>query len=225
MNRSRLPANWSSTDNSIEALAFTCKDALLVVDDFAPATARADSDRQQRTAERLIRGQGNHSGRQRMRADGTLRPPKPPRGLILATGEDVPRGHSILARLCVVELQRGNVNLLRLSECQRNAADGSYAAAMAGFLSWLAPQYGSVLLGLDAERIELRNRFVGQLPHARTPDTIANLLIGLRYYRRIAECTKVIDQQERESFWQRGQAAFRAIADQQGEHSVPSIRS
>src|SRR5581483_4274906 len=93
MTRNRLPGNWSSTDNALEGLTFVTKDVLIVVDDFAPPTSRADADRQHRAAERLIRAQGNHSARQRMRADGTLRPPKPPRGLILATGEDVPRGH------------------------------------------------------------------------------------------------------------------------------------
>jgi Domain of unknown function (DUF3854)/Domain of unknown function (DUF927) len=218
MSRNRLPGNWSSTDNALEGLAFTVKDAILVVDDFAPSTSRNDADRQHRTAERLIRGQGNHAGRQRMRADGTLRPPKPPRGLILATGEDVPRGHSIAARLCVIDMQRGSVNLPRLSECQRDAAEGLYAAAMAGFTSWLAPQYAEVMAQLDAERIDLRNRFVGKYPHARTPDTIANLLIGLRYVLRFATCIHAIDDRQREALWLRGQAAFIAIAEQQGEH-------
>ena len=48
-----------------------------------------------READRLVRAQGNRSGRQRMRQDSTLRPAKPPRGLLLSTGEDVPRGHSL----------------------------------------------------------------------------------------------------------------------------------
>lgn len=204
MTRDRLPGNWSSTDNALEGLAFTVKDALLVIDDFAPPSSRADADRQHRTAERLIRAQGNHSGRQRMRADGTLRPPKPPRGLILATGEDVPRGHSIAARLAVVEVRRGDVNLARLSECQRDAAAGLYASAMAGFVAWLAPRYASVRAGLDAERTQLRDGFVGRYPHARTPDTVANLLIGLRYLLRFAQRTGAIDREERGCLRDRG---------------------
>lgn len=218
MTRSRLPGNWSSTDNALEGLAFAVKDAILVIDDFAPPASRADGDQQHRTAERLIRGQGNSAGRQRMRADGSLRPPKPPRGLILATGEDVPRGHSITARLGVVAVQRGDVKLPRLSECQRDAAAGRYAGAMAGFVAWLAPRYAEVRAGLDAERVELRDRFVGQFPHARTPDIIANLLIGLRYLLRFAESVGAIDRHEREDLWRRGEAAFRALAEQQGEH-------
>ena len=188
------------------------------MDDFAPPASRADADRQHRTAERLIRGQGNRAGRQRMRSDGTLRPPKPPRGLILATGEDVPRGHSIAARLCIVDVQKGSVNLPRLSECQREAAGAVYAAAMAGYVAWLAPQYGDVLARLDAERAELRDQFVGMYQHARTPDVVANLLIGLRYLLRFAECVGAIDRPRHEELWRRGQAILGAVADQQGEH-------
>ncbi|AWM37121.1 hypothetical protein GobsT_49550 [Gemmata obscuriglobus] len=218
MTRSRLPGNWASTDNALEGLAFTVKDAVLVIDDFAPPTSRADADRQHRTAERLIRGQGNSAGRQRMRADGTLRPPKPPRGLILATGEDVPRGHSITARLGVVAVRRGDVNLARLSACQKDAADGLHAAAMAGFIAWLAPRYANVRGGLDAERVQLRDQFVGQFSHARTPDIIANLLLGLRYLLAFAGDIQAIDRPQREELWRRGEVAFRALAGQQGEH-------
>ncbi len=218
MTRSRLPGNWSSTDNALEGLAFVVKDALLLVDDFAPVGSRADADRQHRTAERLLRAQGNHSGRQRMRADGTLRPPKPPRGLIGATGEDVPRGHSITARLCVVSVRKGDVTLPRLSECQHDAAAGLYAAATAGFVAWLAPRYGEVRAGLDAERVELRNRFVGLFPHARTPDVVANLMLGLRYLLQFAVHVRVIDRLQHDELWRRGEVAFQTVAAQQGEH-------
>jgi len=34
-----------------------------------------------------------------MRADGSLRPPKPPRGLVISTGEEIPNGHSLRARM------------------------------------------------------------------------------------------------------------------------------
>ncbi len=37
-----LPGNWSSTDNALESLAFTAKDALMVVDDFCPGGRQYD---------------------------------------------------------------------------------------------------------------------------------------------------------------------------------------
>jgi hypothetical protein len=218
MKRLKLPGNWSSTDNALEGMAFTVKDALFAVDDFCPAGAKHDHDRMHRVADRLIRAQGNRSARQRMRADGSLRPPKPPRGLIAATGEDVPRGHSLTARLAIVEVQRGVVNFARLSECQRDAEAGVYAAAMAGYVQWHASRHGEIQARLEAERIELRDQFLREFPHNRTPDVIANLLLGLRYLLWFAEVVGAIDAQEREALWSRGSAAFRTLGERQAEH-------
>jgi hypothetical protein len=216
MVRGKLPGNWSSTDNALEGLAFTVKDSILVIDDYAPSASRADADRQRRSAERIIRGQGNGSGRQRMKSDGTtLRPERPSRCLLLSTGEDEPGGHSITARLCVVDVARGDVNLTRLSACQKDAVEGLYATAIAGFTAWLAPRYGEVSAGLAAERIEHRSRFIGKFPHARTPDKVANLLLGLEYLLRFAEHVGAITAAERECLELRGEAAFVAVANRE----------
>lgn len=42
MTRVYLPGAWSSTGNALEVLAFHAKDALLVIDDFAPQGNSAD---------------------------------------------------------------------------------------------------------------------------------------------------------------------------------------
>jgi hypothetical protein len=139
MNARNLPGAWSSTANALEATAFIAKDAILTIDDFAPGGTSSDMQRLHRDADRLIRAQGNQSGRLRMRADTTLRPPRPPRGLTLLTGEDVPRGQSLRGRLLVLEVGPKALDWQRLTTCQRDAADGRYAAALAGFIRWLAP--------------------------------------------------------------------------------------
>lgn len=59
MDGSSLPANFASTGNALEWLAFYAKDALLVVDDFAPSGRGADAELQN-IAERLFRAAGNH---------------------------------------------------------------------------------------------------------------------------------------------------------------------
>ncbi len=152
MDRLHLPGSWASTGNSLESLAFAAAHAVLVVDDFAPAGATGDVSRMHREADRLLRAQGNRAGRQRMRADATLRPAKPPRGIIISTGEDVPRGQSLRARMLTLELGPGELDWARLTDCQRDAAAGLYAQAMAGFLRWLAPQYPAIRDGLRARR-------------------------------------------------------------------------
>lgn len=219
-----LPASWSSTGNALEGLAFAAKDALLVVDDFSPAGSSADVQRAHREADRLFRGQGNRSGRQRMRPDGTLRPTRPPRGLTLSTGEDVPRGQSLRARLWVVEVSPGDLGPKppdpnpALTACQRHAAEGIYAAALAGFLCWLAPRYADVHRGLRAEAAELRERARGDGQHARTPAMVADLAIGLRYLLDFAEAVGAITSAEREQLARDSWAALREGSAPGGPH-------
>ena len=110
----------------------------------------ADRQRLERDADRLLAGQGNRAGRQRMRADGSLRPARPPRGLILSTGEDVPPGQSLRGRMLILEVSPGDVPLARLTPHQHAAGAGLYAQALAGFVRWLAPQYGELCDRLPA---------------------------------------------------------------------------
>jgi hypothetical protein len=213
-----LPGSWSSTGNALEGVAFAAKDALLVVDDFAPTGSTADVQRSHREADRLLRAQGNRSGRQRMRADGTLRPAKPPRGLILSTGEDVPRGQSLRSRMFAVEISPGDVRTGRLTECQRDAAAGRYAQALAGFLRWLAPRYEDVLGRLRQEAAALRDEAQVEGQHARTPGVVADLALGLRYFLDFAREAGAVTEEEAGRLWQRGWEAFHHVAAEQAAH-------
>ena len=137
--------SWESTENAIEAQAFTLKNALVVLDDFAPNGTPNDVQRWHKKADRVMRAKGNAAGRARMAADLTMRTTKPPRALILSNGEDTPRGQSLRARMLVLEHGEGDVDWEKLSECQRDAEEGLYAQTMAGFISWLASRYKKIL--------------------------------------------------------------------------------
>lgn len=82
MDDIHLPGSWGSTAYALAETLFRAKDALVVVDDFAPAGSTVDVQRLHRDADKLLRGQGNLSARQRLRPDATLRPGHPPRGLL-----------------------------------------------------------------------------------------------------------------------------------------------
>jgi hypothetical protein len=105
MDASHLPANFASTGNALESLAFQAKDALLVLDDYAPTGRQGDGELH-RLAERLFRSAGNTQGRSRLLGNGRVSAPQPPRCLLLATGEEVPPGQSIRARLWSFEWWR-----------------------------------------------------------------------------------------------------------------------
>ena len=215
-----LPGSWSSTGNSLEALAFAAKDALIGVDDFAPCGSTADVQRYHREADRLLRAQGNRSGRGRCRADGSLKAGKSPRGLILSTGEDIPKGQSLRARTFVIELETGDISAAKLTESQRDATAGLFAASLAGFVRWLAPRYADVLAGLRQEHADLRERALvnGNGAHARTPGIVADLALGMKYFLEFAVEADIITVKERDELARRGWTALGEAAAAQEDH-------
>ena len=213
-----LPGSWSSTGNALEGIAFAAKDALFVVDDFAPTGSTSDVQRLHREADRLLRGQGNNSGRQRMRSDGSLRATKPPRGLILSTGEEIPWGHSLRARLLVLEISPGDVDIRRLTDCQRDAGTGRYAQTLAGFLRWLAPQFEQVRDRLRVEAAALRGAAAAEGQHARAPGIVADLALGLRYFLAFATEVRAVSATEAKDLWNRGWASLCASTVAQAVH-------
>jgi hypothetical protein len=220
-----LPASWSSTGNALETLAFYAKDALLVVDDFAPTGSAADVQRFHREADRLLRAQGNRSARQRLHSNAALRPAKPPRGLIISTGEDVPKGQSLRARLLVLELAKEGPNAInweKLSRCQADAAQGLYAQALAGYLQWLAPQYEKLSSTLNGQSTMLRQQFQQEGRHQRTAGILASLALGLDYFLIFAGGMGAINPAQQDQLWQRYQLALAAIAATQEEQQAPA---
>jgi hypothetical protein len=217
-NGRNLPGNWESTDNSLEKQAFLLKDAVLVVDDFAPTGTTGDVARMHRRADRLLRAQGNRSGRGRMWADGTLRPQYHPRGLVVSSGEDTPRGQSLRARMLISEISPGDVDLDVLTQMQRAAAEGLLASAMSGYVAYLAPRMGELKESLSARQKELRAIGVGA--HARTPDVVASLALGLETFLQFATEVGAVTKSEVGETWDAGWEALVEAAAAQAEHQA-----
>lgn len=219
MDRLHLPGNYASTANSMEATAFQIKDAVLVVDDFAPTGSINDMLKLNQQADRLLRGQGNRQGRQRMKSDGTLRPSKPPRGLILSTGEDVPRGQSLRARTLVVEVGPKSVDFTKLTQAQKDAREGLYARCMAGYIKYLAARQP---LDHKSEIVKLRDEIARADSHRRTPDIIANVAYGVRHFLDYAQSVDAITDGEGRVLWERCWSALLELGDAQAAHQAAS---
>jgi hypothetical protein len=216
--RLTLPAGWSSTANALERMAFVLKDALFVIDDYAPSPL--DARELEAKAARLLRAQGNLVGRSRLRADLTDRPSQPPRGLILATGESHPPGHSILARTLVLELDRREVRLADLTRAQEAAA--RYPHALAGFIEWAAPQMPSLPALMRESFEQARADATTEAQHARVPEVIAHVWVGLRaavsYAQDIEACTEAEGEDLEGQCWEAllevGRAQTSVLEDQ-----------
>jgi hypothetical protein len=218
MDARDLPGSWSSTGNALELLTFYAKDTVLVVDDFAPAGSTSDVARFHREADRLLRAQGNRSGRQRMRSDGTLRPTRKPRGIVVSTGEDRPRGHSIQARLSIIEVAQGDISQPRLTDCQHDAATGLYAQTMAAFVSWIAPQYDAIGAEVHAAAERFRGLAYRETQHRRTAAITAELETGWMIFLRFAREAGAITAAESNQYWNTALAALGELADRQAAH-------
>jgi hypothetical protein len=213
-----LPGNWHSTANATESLAFAAKNMLFVVDDFAPGGTQAEVSRMHREADRIFRSVGNRSGRQRLRADGTLRAVRPPRALVLSTGEDIPRGHSVRGRMGIVEVSKGDITSENLTRCQRDAAEGLYASAMSAYICWLAARYETIRNTLREEARSLRERYHDEEQHARTPGIRADLAIGWKYFLLFALDVDAISEQEAEDYRERAGVGLKIMARAQASH-------
>jgi hypothetical protein len=195
------------------------KDALLVIDDYKPGIDVRSRARLEHDAERIFRGAANHSGRGRMNADGKLRVENPPRCLTLASGEDVPPGQSLRARLLIIRMRKNAMELDRLLECQQQAERGVYAAAMVGYLRWIAPRIDKLRRTAGSEIARLRDNLRTHLPgHGRTPAMIARLYRAWWLWLKAARECGAITEEELGIEWRRVQAGLIAVGREQSSY-------
>lgn len=218
-----LPASWESTSNYLNTLASYLKDCLLVVDDFAPDGSEGDVQRLHSRAARLARSAANRSQRGRCRSNGSLAESRRPRALIVYTGEDVPWGRSVRARLLILEMGKGDtdseplavVDKTILTRCQQEARAGVYAQAMAGYIRWLAPQWPNLQAEIEASLDDFRVKFAAPERHPQTTDILCKLGVGFDNFLCYAHSVGAISDSEQLDLWDRFHDAAFGVAKKQ----------
>ncbi|MGY6217742.1 hypothetical protein ACW73L_21495 [Methylolobus aquaticus] len=213
-----FPANWSDTASDLEAKAYAAKDAPFVIDDFKPSGGTVEVNRLHAKADAVFRGVGNQAGRGRrgpgMEAQRTFYP----RGLVVATGEDTPRGGSVKARMVVLNLSRGAIDRHRLTQMQDHARAGLFAATMSGFLRWLAQQLPDLHRDLPGRQLALREKMIERgLPPDRSASQAASLWLGLELFMRFARESGAVGDAEADEILERCGVALRGLFDSQRE--------
>jgi len=223
-DRVSLPGSWASTMNSIERRLFTIKDAPFVLDDFAPRVGLDARDLQTK-ANRVLRAQGNISSRGRLRQDLTEHSGFPPRGLLIATGEQRSSGESLVARSLVIAMKRSDVNLPVLTAGQRCAVVLPHA--MSAYIAWLAPQMDDIAGTIKELFYRYREAASTGASHLRVPEVIAHLMIGLDYALSFAQAIGTCTEAEAERRRDEGWIALLGIASQHAqliEAERPTLR-
>ena len=223
---SDLPMSFRDTANSIIANAFTLKDVMTCIDDFYPSD-NTEMKKLNATAQTVMRAYGDRTGRARLRSDSTLMGSRPPQGNAIITGELCPDiGESGTARYFSLELKEEDVDLGSLSFCQSEAADGAYRRTMYAYTEWLKRRY----LCDDSHVEKLKDKLLNWhktyrndyyhhnlTSHGRLPETVACMMIGMRFFLQFLKENCVIKQEDQEVELELFRKELYALADLQSE--------
>jgi hypothetical protein len=223
-DRRTLPGSWASTENQLEKLAFLVADAPLPIDDFAPAATHYDAQELERKAARIVRAVANRSGRGRLRSDLSLRVTYVPRGAVLSTGEQMPCGQSVEARVVGIEMRQGDVDLKALT-CAQGEGE-LYPQAMAGYILWLREQWPHLAATLPTTWLDLRSKVVDAV-HLRVPEWFSTLYLALDVALAYAVDVRAIASAEADERRARGKMALEELARAQSarvQGERPTVR-
>lgn len=211
-DRERLTASWQDTAASLETKLSRAKDVLSVIDDFAPRGV--DRDELRCKVAQVIRAVGNGQSRSRMRSDLTARPDRPPRTLVMGTGEDMPSGESIVARTLPIGMRRAEVDVGKLTEAQGRAHlfPGVMRTYLETIIGWVSADDFAAFLRRRFG--ELRSKF-SVSGHPRAPSAAAHLAIGWSAFLKFASAAGAITETESESLCRRGDEALRSQLETQ----------
>lgn len=208
MDARHLPGSWSSTANALEAQSFLAANAAFVIDDFVPSGTSWQVRSYQTTADKVIRSQGNQSGRARLTDTTNLQSAMFPRGIVISTGEDTPEGHSVRARMMIMELSPGDIDLKKLTAAQAKRA------MLPGTTVGLIKQLAECEDCLDSDVNEVRAEHIG-IGHTRTPGMMARLLVTADRFLIWATKMKFISgAEEKRLFAEAEEAITRAAGEQ-----------
>jgi len=183
-NARRFPANFSDTDNDMESKAFQAKDSVFIIDDFKPSVSLSEASKIHAKAERFIRNTGNQAGRGRRGADMQARAAPYNRSMTLITGEDLPKGQSLLGRL-ILELTRADVDTSILTKLQHASELGELSLIMSAYLKWLAPRMDDLKKEFPKMITVLRDAAIQDRiapSHPRAPEIFANMVAGVEIF-------------------------------------------
>lgn len=211
MDARHLPGSWSSTPNALEAQAYYAANAIFTIDDFVPNGSSWQIRAYQNGADKLIRGQGNQAGRARLTDTSGMQTTFYPRGMILSTGEDTPEGHSVRARMMILEMTPGDVipeELTKAQSLRKLLPTAVYTVIKQLCKSWVE---------ITPRAHELRDKHI-KIGHTRTPTMVGRLIATGEAVMDMMLNQRVITQKMRDSWVRELTACIIEVGTEQIKH-------
>jgi hypothetical protein len=181
--RKTLPANWSSTENAIERQMHNAKDSILIIDEYRQSGIAAVDTELKAKSTRIFMNIGNKASRERSNTEGTLKASNNPRCVVIVTGEEIPIGEAVRARTITIEVLPKDIESEKLTFQQQNSMKGLNAAAMAGYIKYIAEKKECIIREIEEIMQEERLFFSKKLKkkeHDRVPEALALMAIGTK---------------------------------------------
>lgn len=213
-NASSLP-NLEDTGNSIERRAFLLKDVLMVVDDYYPTSQKKDAQAKEALVQRIIREFSNRTGRGRLNSESKEKGRYMPRGALLITGEEIASMQSTIARIFVIEINHGDVNIGKLTQIQSLVEHLPHA--MSSYINWIRSNMADIKQRLPARFAELRRKATEGAGHRKLPEQVAFLMYTLELVASWLMDKGVFTETDGKSFASEGWDTFRRLTDMHGE--------
>lgn len=174
-------SGWKDTTLATVETLYQAKDVVTVMDDLVIDGPKKEEELKPKL-EGVIRGVSGEAPRKRLRADGSPKSGKSPRGGVVITAEHIPKiRESLMARCFVVECPKikDAPNPERWKDDEPDGPVGLLEVFTDGFVRWLQGQRDS----LAAEMAEWADEFkdeAGDVKHARVKENAATLWSGMR---------------------------------------------
>ena len=214
MDARHLPASWASTANALEAQAYIAKNAVLAIDDFVPHGTSWMQRAYQATAEKVIRSAGNLSGRARLTDVSSLQRTFFPRGIIFSTGEDAPEGHSVRARLWLLDTAPGDTDpkKLTLSQADRSLFPGTIVS-----ITQHLAGHPNEIKDYQSDSLSIRDANL-ELGHTRTPSAFGTLLAAARWFLAFSRNIGALPEKAAEKLAAEAADALATVAQRQTQY-------
>lgn len=215
-------ANFEATMAAIVRTVGNARDSTVIVDDFKPGATKTENSELIRKLSTIIRMSSDNSGGiQKAGAQNTTFS-NIAHGLVLVTAEQIQlQVQSTLARLLILELNRKDVDVEKLSELQKNHP--LYREFIQSFVSYIASQdvdqfCEHLAQSFLQERNTLRQELAEDTPvDPRTSDMVTWLWITFREFLDYASRIGVVTSEEVKAFANEARNVFLSIMAQQAE--------
>jgi hypothetical protein len=177
----------------------TSGDCVAVCDDVVWTGSKRDNEDTAKKLDAIVRASFSGAGKSKGNSDSKGKQDSEPRGMVLYTGEVVPKQNSTLDRLLLLKLERFTYDVESIF---RKCREGVYAGISAAYIQWLNDHWNDVQANVEPYTNDLRKQLINEGCSERTALELAALGCGSRVFLEFAVDTGAITEEQAKHEWE-----------------------